>query len=62
MIFAGGAALDEHAPGRVEHQHRDGAMAQVKPMGVELAGRADRQVVGVDQNDLFLAHAQKSFF
>jgi len=61
VVFVRRAPLHQHAPGRVENQHRDGAVAQVLAVGGELAGPADRPVGGIDQDDLFLAHAKILF-
>jgi len=57
MVLLRRAALEQHAAGAVEHQHRDGAVAQVLPVGGELAFRAERPVGVVDQDDPFLVRA-----
>ena len=45
------ALLEQQFAGRVSHQHRNGAVLEAALMRIELAGGADLDVVGIDQDD-----------
>src|SRR4029079_17466121 len=50
-IFRQAPSLQQGFALGVAHQHRDGAVLQAAPVRVELAGGADLDIVGIDQND-----------
>src|SRR6476619_8581534 len=51
VIFRQAPPLQQEFALSVAHQHRDGAVLQAAPVRVELAGGADLDIVGIDQND-----------
>src|SRR5919198_764093 len=52
MILAGGALLQQQAVLAVADDHRDGAMAQSLPVRLQLAHRAERPVMLIDEDHL----------
>src|SRR5205814_9760350 len=51
VIFREAPPLQQELALGVAHQHRDGAVLEAAPMRVKLAGGADLDIVGIDQND-----------